>query len=197
MNHKQNSSEQLALLDVNKDLFILILQKEQSMSACYPKYKIGSHVDSFCWNEISYSLVLLSESKVTLFHYPSAPFIDIELLADTTEYLDIQIEEKDKLVSFHGARIFMKCPNGRILETIIAEDTHHLYENALASKWKECFQFCRYVDRTPIWAALACLALNEDNLEMAEVALTEIKRVDKIDLIKRIHTIQDQEVSEI
>ena len=185
----------LVFLDRNKDLFIVSLQSNQFINSSYPFYKIGTQVDSVSWNETSATLAYITESKIIVYYYPAAPFIDVDLLADTKESLELEGCEKGKILSFRGAQLCIRKVNGTILQTTLTEDPSPLFESAASQKWKESFRFCRFIDTTIMWAALACLTLSYDNLDMAEIALMEIKKVDKVDRIKHIRNIPNGEVS--
>ncbi len=195
--HCSFSSGHMALLDTNKNLFIVSLQYNHGSNSTYPMHKIASQVDSMCWNEINGSLVCLVQSKVVLFHCPVAPFIDIDLLEDTIDEKEVDGLEKAKIISFLGAKLIIRKSNGVIVQTSIAEDTTSLFETTATNKWKEAMRFCQYADRIPIWASLACLALSVDNLEIAELALMEVKRVDKVHWIKHIRSKSNGTVSVI
>lgn len=189
------TSGQLAFLDKNKDLFIVSLQSNQLLNSSHAMYKLGSQVDSISWNERSGTLAAIAESKVTIFHYPLAPFVDIDLLSDTTEVLEFDGIEKGEIASFCGSQLVIRRSNGTVQQLPLPQDPTLLFENTVARKWKESLRFCRYLDTTVMWATLACLALSSDNLEVAEAALVEIKRVDKVDQIKFIRDISDGDVS--
>lgn len=195
--HSSYSSGHMALLDANKNLFIVSLQYNHGMNSNYPMHKIASQVDSMCWNEINGSLACLVQSKVILFHCPVAPLIDIDLLEDTIDEKEVDGLEKAHIISFRGAKLIIRKSNGVVVQTSIAEDTTSLFETVATNKWKEAMRFCQYADRTPIWATLACLALSVDNLDIAELALMEVKRVDKVHWIKHIRCIPDGTVSVI
>jgi hypothetical protein len=187
----------LAFFDRNKDLFVVSFQRNNVTDIYYPLYKIGTQVNSMMWNETSGTMVCITESKIVLYHYPSAPFIDVDLLSEAQEVLDFEACEKAQIISFRGAQIIIRRGSGAISEMSLAQDPSLLFENAAARKWKECSRFCRFIETPQMWATLACLALNSDNLKIAEIALMAIKRVDKVDQIKYIRNISNKEVRNI
>ena len=185
----------MVFLDMNKDLFVVSLQSNQFMSSSYHLYKIGRQVDSISWNETSATLAYVTESKIIVYYYPAAPFIDVDLLPDTKEILELEGCEKGKILSFRGAQLCIRKANGTILQTSLNQDPSPLFESVVSHKWKESFRFCRFIDTTAMWATLACLTLSYDNLEAAEIALMAIKRIDKVGRIKQIRNIPNGEVS--
>ena len=193
---QDHDSEQMAILDRNKDVSIVSIDLDRHQAQFSPVYKIGMQINSIIWNETSNILATNSESMISIYHCPGAPFIDIDLLPDTIEvlHLDNYDGAGAALSSFHGASISIKKNDGRNLKFLLKQDPSMLYENSKLLNWKECYRYCRYVDTLHSWTSLACLALKFDNYEMAEYALVETRKVDKVEMIKHIRQLPDGEV---
>ena len=184
------------MLDRNKDISIVSIDLDQPQTHFSPIYKIGMQMNSIVWNEISNILVSNSDSMINVYHCPGAPFIDIDLLPDTIEVLHLDNYDRATatISSFHGACICMKNNNGENHDFLLNQEPSIFYENSKLLNWKECYRYCRYVDTLHSWTSLACLALKFDNYEMAEYALVETKKVDKVEMIKHIRRLPDGEV---
>ena len=188
------SSENLAILDRNKDVSIVSFDLDRLQGQFSKIYKIGMQMNSISWNETCNVLVSSSDWMLNIYHFPDVPFIDIDLLPDTIEKLHLEKCEGATISSACGASIVMKKNNKTNHEFLMNQDPSTFFQNAKVLNWKECYRYCRYADATYYWTSLACLAMKHDNLEIAELALAETKKVDKVNMIKHLRELPDGEV---
>ncbi len=186
--------ENLALLDRNKDLSIVSFDLDRPQEQFSKIYKIGTGMNSILWNDKSNVLSSSSDSMINIYHYPDVPFVDMDLLPDTIEKLHIEKCKGAKISSFSGASIVMKKDNRTNHEFLLNQDPSTFFQNAKLLNWKECYHYCRFADSLFSWTSLACLAIKYENLEMAEYALVETKKVDKVNMIKHIRKLPNGEV---
>jgi len=69
-----------------------------------------------------------------------------------------------------------------------------LYEYAAGGRFKECVQLCRFIKSKELWGTLAGMAVQHQDLDSAEIALSAVKEVDKLQYIKFIKNLPNVEI---
>lgn len=190
-------SERLVFVDKKQDMFICAVVSSCSKSIKYPLYKIGTQVDSFAWNSNCDILAYISDSKIVACYYPSAPFIDVRLMDTTKESFDVlACDSGARILSFYGSRIILMRQDNTVLEVSLQQDPSPLYANAVKGEWADAQRLCRFNESVQMWATLACLALQYQDWDTAEFAMSKNLEVDKLAQIRRIQAMPCGEVSE-
>lgn len=198
---RKRKEQRLLILDKSGNLSISRLQsynkhKPEGTSSGTLIHKLGTYVNTFSWNDHCDSVAYLADSKLVVCYYPNAPFIDIDLLEKTKETQDAsKYENISEIISFCGAQLTVrKQQDNCILYTNLNQDVSHLFQNAMVKKWRESLRLCRLLENSFLWSTVACLALQYEELETLELALSAMKLVDKMEKIRGIRLMKDGEV---
>ncbi|KAJ3086032.1 Intraflagellar transport protein 80 [Quaeritorhiza haematococci] len=128
--------------------------------------KIGTMVDTFAWNAESDLIAAMVDGKFVVWYYPYAVFVD-EDIAPLTRF------DRD------GNNI---SPLPALLQ-----------EHARKKQWEEAVRLCRFAKSQELWACLAAMAINGQDLNTAEVAYAAIDEAAKVQYICHIRSIPTME----
>lgn len=70
-----------------------------------------------------------------------------------------------------------------------------MYQLASSGKWKQALRVCRLANDEKVWAMMAGLAMEYNDLNVAEMAWSAIRQVDKLQYIQYIQNIKHSDVS--
>jgi len=196
LSHKMGLNERytyIIMIDKKKDMFIKPMGKHYVQHAEDGAFKLGTHITSAAWDEKSNILCCLEETKANLYYFPLAPFVDIDLLNETKESIELGTRCA-KVVSFCGNQCTLSLQNESAIHVPVSEGYSLLHEYASSGNWDECLRLCRFRNIPSMWATLACLAIQHDELEAAESALVAIRAVDKLQHLRSIRAMPQGEV---
>ena len=158
--------------------------------------KIGTQVESFCWNEKCDILASIADSRMVLDYFPHIAYIDADLMEATKEVRDSsQFGKGSEILYFCGTQILLKGENGETLAASITPQPAMMYDVVKKKEWKNALHLCRISESTQLWAMFIGLSLYHKELEFAEIALGTIQKVDKFQQIKRIRQMPEGVVS--
>mmetsp|Transcript_19257 Transcript_19257/g.42924 ORF Transcript_19257/g.42924 Transcript_19257/m.42924 type:complete len:770 (+) Transcript_19257:82-2391(+) len=188
----------LAFSDRNRDLYVSSLgtssaQGAQGGSLAIPTYKLGSHVESFMFNDETNVLVGLADGSLKFWFQPEVALVDKDLLALTTTSLDSEYGRSAQILAYTGNRVSIRKVDGSVLFTASSPDIPLLYELTRGGRWDEATRLCRHQKSQQLWATLASMALAKKQLDCAETALAEVDEVAKVEYIQYIKSIPSEE----
>lgn len=186
--HGPTISRQLAIVDRNRDLYVAYTMKGQFK-------KLGTMVDTMRWNEDTNMLAAVMDGKFAVWYYPTVMFIDEDIVEETKLVRDgSQFGRDSTFVSFTGAQSTLRKADGAIITVRnITPFPALLHEKVTRSQWEEAIRLCRFAKRKELWACLAAMAVNGNDLNTAEVAYAAVDEVQKVQYICHIKNIPSAE----
>jgi len=181
------SERKLAVLDRNRDLYITPVHRCQMV-------KLGSMVDTFMWHSKTDMLSAVMDGKLCVWYYPSVVYVDPDLVNATKSVRDgAAFGKNPQLVQFAETHLTVRRSDGALMTASVAPFPSLLYEYIRSSEWEAATRLCRFVKDQSLWACLAAMALNGQELATAEVAFAAIDEVDKLQYILYIKDIPSSE----
>eukprot|EP00753_Platysulcus_tardus_P016304 PLAT5593.1.p1 GENE.PLAT5593.1~~PLAT5593.1.p1 ORF type:complete len:772 (-),score=389.49 PLAT5593.1:1637-3952(-) len=177
----------LVLLDRSRDLYLTSLRKRKL-------HKLHTMVDTFCWNDVSNVLVALADLKLVVWSYPRILFVDKDLVPHTKEVREAtEFGKMPSITSFFDSTVTVRRADGAVVAASTSPYPPLLYEFMTAGRWGEAVRLCRFVQDGCLWACLAGMGLLGRHLDTVEVALAEIKEVEKLNYVLYIQDIPSEE----
>ncbi len=174
----------LAFVDHQKDLWLFDLYRKDAKKLCVM-------VDHAQWSSTQYTLSAISEGKWICWYFPLSVFFDAEINSLARSVYDQKsLGQHSRIAHFSGSSCQIRKQDGSIIHmsgiTPFIEAIHGSYEKR---DWEQAIRLCRYAKRKDIWACLAGMAIQCEDLNTAEVAyaaLEKMARVLNINYIKEI-----------
>jgi intraflagellar transport protein 80 len=162
----------LAILDKHRDLFLAKVVKPVF-------YKIGSIIETFAWNDDSDLLIAIMDSKLIIWYYPSAIFVDQDIAPLARFEKDGSIYGSNaQIVSFSGTNCTLRREDGAQVQVpSISPYASILQEYGKKKQWEQALKLCRHIKLKELWAALAAMSMNMQELNTAEVAYAALDEV--------------------
>ena len=183
------ADRKLAFIDRNRDLYLAPIANAQQRPV-----KLAGQVDTAVWNDESDVLLTIADGKVTTWYYPTAAYVDGDLLRLATEHKDgAEFGKLPCITSFFGTHAQVRRADGAVTQTAVSPTPAMLCEFVGGGKWEEAVRLCRFVKSDALWAALAAMALHGRHLETAEIALAALKEVDKLHYVLFVQSIPSEE----
>jgi len=184
------ADRKLAFIDRNRDLYLAPI----APTVAQRPVKLHAQVDTAVWNDAADVLLTIADGKVTTWFYPSAAYVDGDLLRLATEHKDGgEFGKLPEITSFYGTRAQVRRADGAVTQTAVSPTPAMLCEFVGGGKWEEAVRLCRFVKSDALWAALAAMALQGRHLETAEIALAALKEVDKLHYVLFVQSIPSEE----
>ncbi|CAH0700341.1 unnamed protein product [Spodoptera exigua] len=177
------NERQLALLDYNRDLYVVTFKDSK------PKFvKLGSQILSICWSYETELLVGLRASSVVAWCCPRAA-MQPDWLALTTVSKDVtDLGRNPTILSVEDGVAHICRGNGSILHLSIAAFPEKLLKHVVANMWQAALQLCRTVEDETLWACLAVLAWQHNQLAVAEEAFALIRQYHQVCYIQHLRS---------
>jgi len=189
----------LAFTDRNRDLFIASLNTGASISIAaastsITSFKLHSHVESFTFNDETDVLVGFADGRLNTWFCPIVVFTDKSLLSLTSASLEASDYGRNaQIISYCGNKISIRKVDGSMLFSATSADVPLLYELTRGGRWEESIRLCRHQKSETLWGTLAAMAIAKKQLDPAEIALSELNEVAKVEFIQHIKAIPSDE----
>ncbi|XP_078245171.1 intraflagellar transport protein 80 homolog isoform X2 [Pogona vitticeps] len=185
------NERKIAFIDKNRDLYITSVKrfgKEQKI------IKIGTMVHTVAWNDTCNILCGLQDTRFLIWFYPSAVYVDKDLLSKTLYEKDAsEFSKNPQIVSFVGSQVTIRRADGSLIHISVSPYPAILHEYANNSKWEDAIRLCRFVKDQTLWACLAAMAVASKDMNTAEVAYASIGEIDKVQYISSIKDLPSKE----
>ncbi|KAK6619099.1 hypothetical protein RUM44_003481 [Polyplax serrata] len=184
LNQSQGTQErQLAFTDRNRDAYICFVYGHE-----YRKIsKLGVMIQTLSWNPEVNMLAGLQDSTLTIWLYPTALYIDKQLLRKCSIVKDLSEYGRSlTLINFISNQINMRRLDGALISCSVVPYCEVLHGFVASNKWDDARRICRFVNDEMLWACLACMSCHLKNLETAEEAYAAINEFDKVAYIQHI-----------
>lgn len=180
----------IAVIDKNHDLWVSYVRKPRFV-------KLGSMVSNCLWNDEADMLAAICDGDLAVWIYPQAVFFDPVLTQRTREVRAGHVHDfgnNPRIASFFGKTCTVRRTDGARIVTGVSPYPLMLYSSTLKGDWENAVRLCRFVKDQTLWSSLACMALDFDELNTAEVACAAIHEVDKLQYIVTVKEIPAPEI---
>uniref|UniRef100_A0A7S1KX12 Guanine nucleotide-binding protein subunit beta-like protein n=1 Tax=Neobodo designis TaxID=312471 RepID=A0A7S1KX12_NEODS len=183
----------LAFVDRNRDLYLVAIHSR------LPTQKLATMVSSAAWNDSTETLTAIADCRLVTWYYPSAVFVDRDLLVHTKhvrgdEDSGDDLGRNDHIIDFFGTRASVRRGSDGALLTFGVSPYPSLLFAALAkSDWVGAIRLCRFIRDNTLWGILAAVAVKQNELHTAEVAYAALEDVDKLRYMSRVREIPTSE----
>ncbi|PVD18640.1 hypothetical protein C0Q70_21190 [Pomacea canaliculata] len=185
------SERKISIIDRNRDLF---LTSVRIFGMERKSIKIASMIHMMAWNNETNMLAALTDGKIFVWYYPSAVYVDKDLLPKTVFEKDTsEFGKSPQLMGFIGSHLLLRRMDGSLMSTTIAPYPAILHGFVGDSRWEDAVRLCRFVKDDSLWACLAAMATYSKDLNTAEIAYAAIREVDKVQFISNIKDIPVKE----
>ncbi|XP_052215553.1 intraflagellar transport protein 80 homolog isoform X1 [Dreissena polymorpha] len=177
----------LAIIDKNRDLY---LTSVRVFGTDRKTVKLGTMIMSLAWNDNTNMLAALADGKFTVWYYPSAVYVDRDLLPRTVfEKEASEFGKNPQLLQFVGNHVVIRRAEGSLVSTSISPYPAILHSYVQAGRWDDAVRLCRFVKDEMLWSCLASMSAYAKELNTAEIAYAAIQEADKVQFILNIKDI--------
>ncbi|KAG6457329.1 hypothetical protein O3G_MSEX010242 [Manduca sexta] len=177
------SERQLALLDYNRYLYVVTVKESK------PKFvKLGSQILSITWSSETELLVGLRASSVVAWCCPRAASQPDWLALTTVSKEVTDLGRNPTVLSVEDGVVRICRGNGSVLHLSIAVFPEKLLKHIASNRWQAALQLCRTVEDETLWACLAVLAWQYNQLEVAEEAFALIHQYHQVCYIQHLRS---------
>ncbi|VDP76318.1 unnamed protein product [Echinostoma caproni] len=143
-----------------------------------------------CGQPLERRLVILDRNK-------DLYLMSIRVFGTSRKLVKLSNEEFGKhpeLLSFYRDRLRLRRTDGSEMSFTVSPYPDKLHQLILLNKWNEALSFCRNVKDKLLWACLAGFATYAKDLDVAEIAFSEIEEVDKVEYLRHIKSLPTKEL---
>eukprot|EP00823_Brevimastigomonas_motovehiculus_P003575 TRINITY_DN219_c0_g1_i2.p1 TRINITY_DN219_c0_g1~~TRINITY_DN219_c0_g1_i2.p1 ORF type:complete len:780 (+),score=268.94 TRINITY_DN219_c0_g1_i2:53-2392(+) len=175
------TDRKLAFVDRNRDLYICPILRPAP-------FKLASMVESFMWSARDEMLAAVTDQKLVVWYCPAAAFVDPDLLVTARSSQDATSLGKGVQCGHFdpNGRLTLRRADGTLICRALSPFPSALHRFAQQGQFARALRLCRLIKDEALWACLAVLALQANQLDTAEVALAAIDEADKVTLIQSI-----------
>ncbi|XP_058808827.1 intraflagellar transport protein 80 homolog isoform X15 [Phymastichus coffea] len=175
---------QLALVDANRDLFLVPVRSAGFGRAC----RIAAMAQSVAWASDANVLAGMLDTTLSVWLCPSCLHCGDRKLARRTR-VDKDSSEFGKqpaIVSVSNGLVTVRRGDGALVVSSFYAFVGTLHRHILNGQWDEAVSVCRIVQSDTLWTCLAVMAIDGRQLNIAEEACAAVARFDKVDYIRYI-----------
>ncbi|KAL7746502.1 hypothetical protein RI367_008152 [Sorochytrium milnesiophthora] len=178
----------VALIDKNHDLYVTPIVRPQFR-------KLANMVDSIRFHDDNPMLASIVDSKLVIWYYPSAVFIDPDVLPLTKhERSGTAWGSNTDIQAFFGLQCTLRNESGAsVVAGNISPYPTVLLELVAKKKWEDAIRLCRTAKSQELWACLAVMSVSGNDLNTAEVAYAAIDEASKLQFICHVKELNNQE----
>ncbi|KAJ4443900.1 hypothetical protein ANN_05687 [Periplaneta americana] len=181
------AERQIVLVDKNRDLFLTNIRGSSTMKKLR---KLGSMIQSLCWNSDTNMLAAVQDTNLIVWYYPTVLYVDKQLMKKTVLSKDAsEFGKSPVVVSFDGNHLGIRRVDGSLVTSSVSPYVSVLHGYAASSRWDDALRLCRLVKDYTLWACLAAMATHAKDLNTAEEAYAAIDELDKVAYIQHIKKI--------
>ena len=188
----------LTFLDVKNDLYITpISRSKTSISTSTNLIKVSSQINSFAWGceRNSRILAALSGSQCILWYDVNGLFLDKKLSLIAKENVHVSSQTRGStILTFQSSSIITRFQDGSRVRIGFSHVAPLIHDLTLSSKWEPAIKVCSMAKSDSLWAILAGIALHCNQLEHLEVALCALREIARVQHIRKIQSIERNEV---
>ncbi|XP_066597521.1 intraflagellar transport protein 80 homolog [Prorops nasuta] len=178
------NDRQLALIDANKDLYLLSIRSSGFGRVC----KIAAMTYDIAWASDANVLAAMLDATLSVWLCPNCVhYTDRKIIRRTRiDKENTEFGKHPSIVRVRNGMVTIRRGDGAQVAvpfyTLFISLQHHI----LNEKWKEAISLCRIAQNEILWTCMAVLATDCKEMNTAEEAYAAIGRYDKVDYIRYI-----------
>ncbi|XP_076675332.1 intraflagellar transport protein Oseg5 isoform X3 [Andrena cerasifolii] len=178
------NDRQVALIDVNKDLFLISIRTTGFGRVC----KIAAMAQDIEWAADANVLAAMLDATLSVWLCPNCVhYSDRKIIRKTR--IDKESSEFGKqpsIASVYNGMVMVRRGDGALVASSFYTFFISLHQHILNKRWKEALSLCRIAQNEILWTCMAVMATDNKELSAAEEAYAAIWRFDKVDYIQYI-----------
>ncbi|XP_015608210.1 intraflagellar transport protein 80 homolog [Cephus cinctus] len=178
------TNRQLALIDVNRDLFLASIRASGFGRLC----KIAVMAQSISWATDANVLAAMLDATLSVWLCPNCVhYSDRKVIRKTR--IDKENSEYGKqpsIASVQNGLVTVRRGDGALVSTSFYTFFTSLHQHVINNRWNEALSLCRIAQNEILWTCMAVMATDTKELIVAEEAYAAIDRFDKVDYIRYI-----------
>ncbi|KAH0950370.1 hypothetical protein HN011_009106, partial [Eciton burchellii] len=178
------NDRQLALIDVNKDLFLIALRTTGFGKIC----KIAAMVQNVAWATDANVLAAMLDTTLSVWLCPNCVhYNDRKIIRRTRiDKENSEFGKQPSIISVRNGMVIIRRGDGATVASYFYNLFTSLYEHISDKRLKEALFLCRIAQNEILWTCMAIMATDNKELHAAEEAYAAISRYDKVDYIRYI-----------
>ncbi|XP_026825249.1 intraflagellar transport protein 80 homolog isoform X2 [Ooceraea biroi] len=188
LNYIGNANDrQLALVDINKDLFLVALRTTGFGRIC----KIAAMAQNIAWATDANVLAAMLDATLSVWLCPNCVhYNDRKIIRRTRiDKENSEFGKQPSIVSVRNGMVVIRRGDGATVASYFYNLFTSLYEHVSNKRLKEALFLCRIAQNEILWTCMAIMATGNKELHAAEEAYAAIGRYDKVDYIKYIKSL--------
>ncbi|XP_020293315.1 intraflagellar transport protein 80 homolog isoform X2 [Pseudomyrmex gracilis] len=168
---------QMALVDVNKDLYLVLIRTTGFGKVC----KIATMTYSIAWATDANVLAAMLDANLSVWLCPNCVYYSDRKLIRRTR-IDKESSEFGKqpsIVSVRNGIVMVRRGDGAVVASSFYNLFTRLHEHISNKGLKEALSLCRVAQNETLWTCMAVIATDNRDLHVAEEAYAAINRYDK------------------
>ncbi|XP_012280148.1 intraflagellar transport protein 80 homolog [Orussus abietinus] len=185
LNHIGNVTDrQLALIDVNRDLFLVSIRTSGFGRVC----KIAVMAQSIAWATDSNVLAAMLDATLSVWLCPNCVhYSDRKVIRKTRiDKENSEFGKQPSVISVYNGMVTVRRGDGALVVSSFYTFFTSLHQHIINNRWKEALSVCRIAQNEILWTCMAVMATDAKDLNAAEEAYAAIDRFDKVDYIQYI-----------
>lgn len=174
------ANRKIVIIDVNREFWITKTHGGK------PPVKLATMVDCAAWCPKNDILIAILYKQFYVWCYPSACWIDQDLLQLSCIKAEISGLGRNPVVQgIRGSTIDIRRSDGGIQTLGIPLMPLRMSSYIVQGQWDAAIRLCRLVKDTALWAMLAAMAIDSSQLKIAVQALVPLDLPDKLLFIEK------------
>ncbi|XP_072760097.1 intraflagellar transport protein 80 homolog [Anoplolepis gracilipes] len=177
---------QLALIDVNKDLFLIAIRTTGFGRVC----KIAAMAHNIAWATDANVLAAMLDANLSVWLCPNCVhYSDRKVIRRTRIDKESEFGKQPSIVNVRNGMVMVRRGDGAIVATSFYNLFTNLYEHISNKRLKEALSICRIAQNEILWTCMAVMATDNKELDAAEEAYAAIGRYDTVDYLRYIKSL--------
>ncbi|XP_076654233.1 intraflagellar transport protein Oseg5 isoform X1 [Halictus rubicundus] len=191
LNHIGGPNErQVALIDVNKDLFLVSVRTTGFGRVC----KIAAMAQDIAWATDANVLAAMLDAMLSVWLCPNCVhYSDRKIIRKTRiDKPSSEFGRQPSISSVYNGMVMVRRGDGALVASSFYTFFISLHQHILHKRWKEALSLCRIAQNEILWTCVAIMATDNKELSAAEEAYAAISRYDKVDYIQYIKSFSNK-----
>ncbi|XP_033323231.1 intraflagellar transport protein Oseg5 isoform X1 [Megalopta genalis] len=178
------NERQVALIDLNKDLFLVSVRSTGFGRVC----KIAAMAQDIAWATDANVLAAMLDAMLSVWLCPNCVhYSDRKIIRKTRiDKASSEFGKQPSISSVYNGMVMVRRGDGALVASSFYTFFISLHQHILNKRWKEALSLCRIAQNEILWTCMAVMATDNKELSAAEEAYAAISRYDKVDYIQYI-----------
>ncbi|OAD57910.1 Intraflagellar transport protein 80 like protein [Eufriesea mexicana] len=190
------TDRQVALIDINKDLFLVSIRTTGFGRVCKIAHFIflAAMAQDIAWATDANVLAAMLDATLSVWLCPNCVhYSDRKIIRKTR--IDKESSEFGKqpsIAKVYNGIVMIRRGDGALVASSFYTFFISLHQHILNKRWKEALSLCRIAQNEILWTCMAVMATDNKELNAAEEAYAAISRYDKVDYIQYIKSLPNK-----